>query len=118
MSEVQLNHAQWRELVAEQEKSGLSHKAFCKKRDVSYIKFGYYRSLFKTKLNSAIVNKVEKPKTLSPVIAPIKIQTTPKPPDHDNRLLKLSLQNGMHCAFPVDIDLKRLQQLLGVLLSC
>lgn len=41
-------HEKWKELVAEQEKSGLSQLEFCRQHNLVASKFGYYRSVIKS----------------------------------------------------------------------
>lgn len=113
MSYKKLNRNQWQALVAEQETSGLSQQAFCKKHRLTPSQFWYYRSLFRS-----VSKKPKITRKATPAIIPINLQAGLSSKAPDAGMIRLALQNGMQCAFPEGLDLKRLQQLLGVLLSC
>ena len=42
-------HEKWQAIIKEQEASGLSQTQFCKERNISSAKLGYYRSVLKPK---------------------------------------------------------------------
>lgn|ERR1700722_6743950 len=103
-------HALWRNLLVEQRQSGDTIKAFCENRDVSLAQFYYYRSLFK-KTSAGNSKKNAK-------VAPIRLCPPANKVEQKSDNLRVVLRNGMQCILPCDIDLKRLQQLVEVLLSC
>ena len=99
--EQKTRHEKWRELVKEQEASGLSQTQFCKERNISSGKFGYYRSVFKSK-------PVEKgsftPVTIKQALA--------------SKDIRITLPNGFQCVFPSDLNALQIKEWVKVLLSC
>jgi len=116
MQHKKLDRSQWQAWVIAQEKSGLSQQAFCAKHDLSASRFWYYRSLFKTKTPQSVAPRPSSKKILP--VMPIKIQAGLSANPSVSGVIRLTLQTGLQCAVPGDIDLKRLQQLLGVLYAC
>jgi hypothetical protein len=93
----------WKALVDEQEQSGLSQEAFCKSHNISPSNFIYYRGIFRGKQQ----NK-------SSIFSPVNIT---KAPGGINEI-RLTLPNGFQCAFPTDLEIPRVKELIGALLSC
>jgi len=100
-------YARWRQLVEEQNKSGMTQKIFCNQHNISLSQFIYYNCLFK--------NKDNLPVKKSPSFAPVKIS------DKNNMTsgeIKLSLPNGFQFTFPSDLDVIQIKRLIEVLLTC
>lgn len=101
-------HEQWRVLIDEQAKSGLSQSEFCKQRKLILSQFFYYRNrLVKTEQKN-------KPATVSSFV-PIQLNHAET---KMNSEIKLWLPNGFQCAFPSHIDAQQAKHWLEVLLSC
>lgn len=101
-------YAQWRQLVEEQHKSGMTQKAFCKQRSLSLPQFVYYRCLFKSKDNTPIKNTA--------FFAPVKVSG--KENTAVSGEIKLSLPNGFQCSFPSHLEAIQIKRLVEVLLAC
>lgn len=106
--ENQERHAQWKKLVEDQEKSGLSQKEFCNQQNIVLSKFVYYRCLLKNKEKAVALNK--------PSFVPVKI--LPKEKIVVASEIKLSLPNGFQCVFPSNLESIQLKRLIEVLLAC
>jgi hypothetical protein len=106
--ETQERYAQWKKLVEDQEKSGLSQKEFCNQQNIVLSKFVYYRCLLKNKEKAVAINKTS--------FLPIKV--LPKEQSVVSSEIKLSLPNGFHCVFPSHLEPIQLKRLIEVLLSC
>jgi hypothetical protein len=99
----------WKSLIAEQEKSGLSQREFCIQRDLVVSQFVYHRCKFKNK-DKVVVQAAE------PVLKPVKIIS--KEPSVVSGDIRLSLPNGFQCSFPCSFDANQVKRLIEVLLSC
>jgi hypothetical protein len=100
-------YARWRQLVEEQNKSGMTRKIFCKQHNISLSQFIYYNCLLKNK-DTLLVKK-------SSSFAPVKIS------DKNNMTsgeIKLLLPNGFNFTFPSDLDVIQIKRLVEVLLTC
>lgn len=106
--ENQERHAQWKKLVEDQEKSGLSQKEFCNQQNLVLSKFVYYRCLLKNKEKTETVNTAS--------FLPVKV--LPKEKSTVTSEIKLSLPNGFQCAFASNLDAVQLKRLVEVLLTC
>lgn len=102
----QQRRTKWRKIVDEYLQSGITQKAFCKKRGISLPQLVYYHDQFKgdkTSLSDAS-------------FVPVKI------PSRDKAIvagdIKLTLPNGFQCAFPSNTDVTQIKRLVEVLLSC
>jgi hypothetical protein len=100
-------HERWRQLVEEQNKSGLTQKIFCKQHNISLSQFIYYNCLLKNKDDLS----VKKPSSF----APVKISDKNNMPSDE---IKVSLPNGFQFTFPSDLDVIQVKRLVEVLLSC
>ncbi len=99
-------HAQWKKFLEEYAKGDTTIKSFCEQKGVSVAQFQYYRQ----RLNKSCAN--------GETLAPVKLQSLIKTTPVESSTIRLTLQNGMQCAIPCDMDLHRIQQLVEVLLSC
>ena len=98
----------WKLLIEEQSKSGLTQKAYCESKGVKLSHFVYYKSQLKTK---AVLDK----KAIKlPVFTPIKLKES-NPPVGE---IKILLPNGFQCFIPLQTETLQIKNLLGVLLSC
>lgn len=107
-TEHQKKHADWQQLVEEQQNSGLSQKVFCEQKSIILSKFGYYRSILK---NDGAKSTI-KPTSFVPVKISTKEHTVP------SSEIKLSLPNGFQCTFQSTIDPAQIKRFVEVLLSC
>ena len=97
----------WNNLIAEQEKSGLSQKEFCNQRGLVLSQFVYYR---------CSRNKGKPAKSTEPALKPVKV--IGKEPSTISGDIRLSLPNGFQCSFPCSLDVIQVKRLVEVLLSC
>ena len=107
MTEQESRYSEWRNLIEEQEKSGMNQDLFCKMKGVSVAKLQYYRK--KTQSTPAQPRQKFTEIKLTP--------TVPKPP-LVSKEIRLVLQNGIQCFLPADIDIKRAKEWVEALLSC
>lgn len=94
-SEIKLQ-TDWRSLIAEQEKSGLSQKEFCSQRDLVHSHFVYYRCSFKNKDKNIQEGK--------PLLKPVKIIG-----NESSGNIRLTLPNGFQCSFPCSSDMNQIR---------
>lgn len=99
-------YAKWEELIAEQEKSGLSQIEFCRRRNLVPSKFGYYRSVIKSQ---------DKVNTNPQLFSTVQIK---KPTENALSEIKIILPNGFQCFIPVAMDATHVKRLMEALLSC
>lgn len=99
------NKEEWKGLILEHANSNLSQTEFWAKKNISLVKFGYYRSIFLKK---------EKTSSDKSSFTPIQIKKTESAPAD----IRLVLPNGFQCFLSGKIDSVQIKQLLGVLLSC
>ena len=97
----------WTNLIAEQEKSGLSQKEFCNQRGLVLSQFVYYR---------CCKNKKKTIQSAEPSIKSVKI--TGKELSAASGDIRLSLPNGFQCSFPCSLDASQVKRLMEVFLSC
>ena len=94
-------HEKWHAIIKEQEASGLSQAQFCKERNISSAKLGYYRSVLK-------------PKQLQMgSFTPVTIKQPLASKD-----IRITLPNGFQCVFPSDLSTSQIKEWVMVLLSC
>ena len=104
----------WRDLLKEQEQSGLRIREFCKQKNITPSRYYYYQQLINNPEKMAI--KREQKKTLRQTkLIPIKMQTTI---NKAGETIKLILPNSMQCIIPAEMDLNKIKALLAVLTSC
>lgn len=101
-------YARWKQLVEEQNKSGMTQKIFCQEHNISLSQFIYYNCLLKNKENPP----VKKPFSFAPV------KIADKNNIASSREIKLSLPNGFQFTFPSDLDVAQIKRLAEVLLAC
>ena len=99
--EQESRYKKWRDLINEQEASGLTQGEFCKERNVSSAQLSYYRGILKPK--QAHVG----------TFAPVSIKQTPSVKD-----IRITLTNGFQCIFPSDLNALQIKEWIMVLLSC
>jgi hypothetical protein len=99
--EQALHHQKWREVIKEQETSGLKQGAFCKERNISSAQLSYYRGIFKSQ------------PTPIGTFAPVTIKQPLVSKD-----IRLTLPNGFQCVFPSDLNALQIREWITVLLSC
>ena len=99
----------WGKILSEQEASGLSQAAFCKKHNLPLPRFSYYRS--------ALRGSRKKSRPSTPEFEPVKLKSVPESvmPSSDIQLL---FPNGIKVTFPPDIDIDTIKQLMEALIVC
>ena len=107
MTEQESRYSKWRDLIVEQEKSGMKQEAFCEMKGVSVAKLQYYRK--KTGITSAQPRKQFSEIKLTSVV--------PKSPAAVKEI-RFILQNGIQCFFPSDTNVEEAKNWIEVLLSC
>jgi hypothetical protein len=100
----QQKRGKWKALIEEQKHSGLSQSEFCKKHNLSPSTFNYYLDIFHGK---------QQPTKSPGTFASVSIS---KPSNAHE--IRLTLPNGFQCTFPTELELSRIKELLGLLLSC
>lgn len=100
-------YLQWEALIEEQEKSGITQKAFCEQRGLTLSQFVYYRGKIRLK----------KPHDHSevPSFASVQIQPSTLRSSSEVRVL---LPNGFQCYFPCQLDISSIKRFMEALLSC
>lgn len=93
----------WKILIEEQEKSGLSQASFCKQKNISVAQFGYYRALHKPRQREKMLGS----------FASVKINQS-----SSEKEIRLNLPNGFQCAFSSGVDAAQIKKLVEALLSC
>ena len=93
---------EWFSLVDEQSSSGLSQTEFCKQRNLTLCRFGYYKKL-----------RAGKPNVSEASFSPVVIKQS-----HSVADVRVELPNGFCCHVPVGISPEKLKQLVGALISC
>lgn len=96
----------WKQLILQQEASGLSQAKFCKENNLVLSRFVYYRGLIKAQ---------EKVNVDQCVFSEVILK---KPELKSSLEIKITLPNGFQCMLPLDSNPSYVKQLLGVLLSC
>ena len=99
----------WINLIAQQEKSGLSQKEFCVQQGLVLSQFVYYRCRFKNKDKIIQVRQS--------AFKSVKV-ISKEPPSATSGDIRLSLPNGFQCSFPCSFDAIQVKRLVEVLLSC
>lgn len=99
--------AEFRKLVEEQEKSGLTQKEFCSQKNLVLSQFVYYRCLLKKEAGA-----VSEPKA---AFKPVRI---PRDEKNTSGEIRIFLPNGFSCQFPQDIEPAKARQLVQALLLC
>lgn len=106
----------WSSLVEEQSKSGLSKAAFCKQKGVKAAKFYYHQMKLECRVEpSRSLPEVE---GCIPALIPIGIKKSEDNELIDNVPIRFIFRNGMECLLPNDITIKRLKDLVEVLMTC
>jgi len=101
------SHIDWINLIAEQEKSGLTQREFCNQRGLVLSQFVYHR---------CSKNKKKTTQSFKPEFKPVKVVS--KGPSSISGDIRLSLPNGFQCSFPCSLDAIQVKRLVEVLLSC
>ena len=94
-------HDRWRKLIKEQEASGVSQAQFCKDKNLSAAKFGYYRSILYPK-------QIERGSFSAVTIKPTVV----------SKEIRITLPNGFLCVFPSDLTISQIKEWIMALLSC
>ena len=97
---------QWRKIIDEYLKSGMTQKAFCEQRGLSLPQLVYYHGQF----------KMRKAPAASASFVPVKVAVQDKATAASE--IKLSLPNGFQCSFPSHTDATQIKRLVEVLLLC
>ncbi len=106
----------WTSLIEEQNKSGLSKAAFCKQKGVKAAKFYYHQAKIACWVEpSRVMPEVE---GCIPALIPIGIKKSEDNELIDNVPIRFIFRNGMECLLPNDITIKRLKDLVEVLMTC
>jgi len=98
--EQESRYKKWRDLIDEQEASGLTQTEFCKERNISSAQLSYYRGVFN-------------PKQAQGTFAPVSIKQPSSVKD-----IRIMLPNGFQCVFPSDLKPSQIKEWIMVLLSC
>jgi hypothetical protein len=107
----------WQSLIAEQSKSGLSKAAFCRQKGVKPPHFYYYESMLKQR-NKSLPSKIRE-EYPQPFLVPIEIKKAAE--NHklpEAQVIRFLLKNGMECVLPNAMDIKRLKEIIEVLVTC
>ena len=99
--EQELRHEKWREIIKEQEASGLKQGEYCKQRNISSAQLSYYRGVFKPK------------QVQVGTFAPVAIKQPSSVKD-----IRITLPNGFQCIFSSDLNASQIKEWITVLLSC
>lgn len=98
----------WKKLIEEQEKSGLSQAAYCKQHGFNLAKLGYHRGRLKIKqIKQSTSNN-------NPEFKPVKITSAVSATEE----IKITLPNGFQCTLSSQVDILKVKKLIEVLLSC
>jgi hypothetical protein len=103
----QERRAKWRNLVEEQETSGLTQSVFCKERNLVLSQFVYYRGLIKAKESASVVS--------TDSFTPIQVN---KSESNIASEIRIVLPNGFQCFVSSRIDVLQIKRLVEVLLIC
>jgi transcriptional regulator with XRE-family HTH domain len=98
-------HKDWQAIIEEQQKSGLTQKEFCKRKNISLVWFGYYMQRSRKKPNHTLLEN-------SASFAEVLIN---KPASSE---IKIELPNGFKCTIPSMVQTEQLKKILSALLSC
>lgn len=108
MNNPVISRKQWFLLVEEHAQSNLTQKEFCKEKDLSLVRFGYYAQRYrKQNVNKELLQ----PSTFSEVF----VQSKPNSITHE---IKIELPNGFRCNVSSAIQADHLKKILGAILSC
>lgn len=94
----------WKKIIEEQEKSGLSQAEYCRQNEIEPSKLTYYRSRIKSK-PSPIHSKSG--------FHPVKLSSTTI-----NEEIKIVLPNGFQCVFSLGSDVLQIKKIIELLVSC
>lgn len=101
-------YEQWKALIHEQIKSGLTQTEFCKQRELVLSQFAYYRGVLLDKHQSNL-------KKVKATFSPVKIASADS---HSTSDIRLTLPNGFQCVFSSRLELTHVKRLMEFLLSC
>lgn len=104
-SAVKTSPENWLALIEEQQKSGLSQKAFCQQNNLVLSQFVYYR-----------LRHLKQKTGLNPVAGFVPVNVIPS--ESKASEIKVVLPNGFQCSFSSSLDINQLKSLMGVLLTC
>jgi hypothetical protein len=106
-------HDEWRKLIDEQIKSGLSKAAFCNEKGIKAERFYYYADILtKPKVNNRKLNNASE-------FIPVEIKKSISPNKNvDTYAIRLILKNGIECVLPDGIDSKRIKEVVEALQQC
>ena len=99
---TEITEADWRRYSEEWEASGESQSAFCRRNQISYSAFGYWRMKF---------NKQKEPAKVGGFA---NVQLSPKQTLESN-MLRLTLPNGINVLVPGNVNKQLLKEILGLL---
>ena len=97
-------YTKWQELIAQQEKSGLSQMEFCKLQGLSKSNFVYYKGVIKSK---SVIEEHKVKEKLSPTFSAVQIK---RPESSVASDIKILLPNGFQCFIPSVIDMVQVTQ--------
>jgi len=103
-----LTRQEWFKFVEEYKNSSLTQTEFCKQKNISLCRFGYYVKKCRDKIETS-------PSSKQPSFSQINIQSdvSKKAPE-----VRIELINGFKCHVPVNIHPDQLKMLLRTLLAC
>ena len=108
--QMHTNSLNWKSIVEEQERSGKTQVEFCKEKNISAVRLGYYRKKFGLIRST---KKIKAPKQSKNIFSPIHIKK-PEP----NTDISITLPNGFQCAISSIIEANRIKEIVEVLLTC
>ena len=100
------SYEEWQLLAEEHKKSGLTQKEFCKQKNISLVRFGYYLQRLRKQTQSDSSEK-------SPVFSQVLINKSSSETE-----VKIELPNGFKCTIPSIFPTEQLKKIICVLLSC
>lgn len=109
------NFTEWKELIEEQNKSGLNKTKFCQQKGINASRFFYYQNL---------IRKIEQglqPENLTSKAAPflpVQIKGPKMETPEKETSIRFILKTGLECILPSAIDNKRMKEIIEVLVSC
>lgn len=99
-------YAKWRDIISEQEASGVSQSEFCRQRNLVLSKFVYYRGVIKSREQTNASQKLFSAVGIKP------------PESKAASEIKIILPNGFQCIVPAIMDTACVKRLMEALLSC
>jgi hypothetical protein len=106
----------WKLLIEEQSKGDLSKRAFCRKKGIKPSHFYYYQNKFNP--DNKLPSSETKSKELNPFFIPVDLKKPESINLSEKSSIRCILKNGIECILPNDMDMRRIKEIIGVLLTC